>query len=158
MHASLTAPAQGPLSPACLSIYKLEDMPPPYFQVRPGGWVRRVLWAAALMAMAGSLFSMLLLWVVVGLTSTSKTQPKSTGKEAPLSDGDVSSEDGASDAATGIPSCLDLQHGLACAYAIDAQSSSEDFWGFLLPLEAVQGSEVLMCDCACTPVQEIWRT
>lgn len=84
----------------------------PYFQVRPSGWVRRVLWAVALMAMAGSLFSMLLLWVVVGLTSASKSQLKSgsAGKQA-LSDGDVSSEDGASDAATGNLKSLDLQRG-----------------------------------------------
>ena len=61
------------------------------------------MWAAALMAMAGSCFSLCLLWVVVSLTGASKMQPKSGSKDkqAALSEGDVSSEDGASDAATG---------------------------------------------------------
>ncbi len=70
-----------------------------------------MLWAVALLAMAGSLFSLLLLWVVVSLTGTSKTQAKIGGKDkqAALSDGDVSSEDGASDVATGRLCHLDLQ-------------------------------------------------
>ena len=65
--------------------------------------MRRAMWAAALMAMAGSCFSLCLLWVVVSLTSTSQVQLKSGSKDkqAALSEGDVSSEDGASDAATG---------------------------------------------------------
>lgn len=70
--------------------------------------MRRVLWAVALLAMAGSCFSLCLLWLVVSLTGALKSQARvgSKDKGSPLSDGDVSSEDGASDVATGRPTRL----------------------------------------------------
>ena len=81
------------------------------------------------MAMAGSVFSLMLLWVVVSLTSTSKTQAKVGGKDkqAALSDGDVSSEDGASDVATGtgIAATLDrAEQALVCFVHQEAEELS----------------------------------
>ena len=97
--------------------------------------MRRVLWAVALLAMAGSVFSLLLLWAVVSLTSTSKTQAKIGGKDkqAALSDGDVSSEDGASDVATGTLNCRNLRQGRAATDVLRAPRSGGAICITLLP-------------------------
>ena len=74
-------------------------------QVRPSGWVRRILWVVALSAMAGSFLGLVILWLVYSLTSSARSQPKGASKDmkGSGSDEEVSSEEGASDQATGEP-------------------------------------------------------
>jgi hypothetical protein len=73
-------------------------------QVRPSGWVRRILWVVALSAMAGSFLGLVILGLVYSLTSSARSRPKGTSKEmkGSGSDEEVSSEEGASDQATGV--------------------------------------------------------
>ena len=73
-------------------------------QVRPSGWLRRILWVVALSAMAGSFLGLFILWLVHSLTSSARSQTKGASKEmkGSGSDEEVSSEEGASDQATGV--------------------------------------------------------
>ena len=72
-------------------------------QVRPSGWTRRIMWGVAFIAMTGSCFTMGVLWLLYALIRPMDLKSKNTAKDmkSGLSDEEVSSEEGASDLATG---------------------------------------------------------
>ena len=90
-----------PASLSHLSIAKL------ILQVRPSGWMRRIMWAVALMAMMGSCFTMGVLWGLYALVRPTalKSKDATKGTKLGLSDEEISSEEGASDVASGDLAC-----------------------------------------------------
>ena len=96
-------------------------------QVRPSGWVRRILWVVALGAMAGSFLGLVILWLVYSLTSSARTRPKGASKEmkGSGSDEEVSSEEGASDQATGVQEPPHCSFSWCCLFESRRSLSSE---------------------------------
>lgn len=125
-----------------------------HLQVRPSGWLRRVMWAVALMAMLGSFCGMFVLWLLFTLTRPSQQQSKGAAKEkkGACSDDGVSSEEGASDLATG-----ELLHCSCFAIIVDCSDYARMHTILLKPrwaLKLLKVSEAKLC----VPAQGIWMT